>query len=451
MTLSRLGRGPATQLRTRILFVLSTGSVAALLASAGGCGGDTTDSTGAGGSGAGTVGGTAGSGGSGGSGASGGDSGRGGSGVDGGGGVGGSGGGVGGSAGSGGSAGRGGAGGTVGIGGSSGVGGTTNCSAPNLCLTCTEIASRFSYFLDGFSCGADASVTCPNLLGAGTMACEGVCTAPVKQGDLCCYGLRPAQPACGRPFSVGEEVRRAPVVARSDWQRGQTAGDRPGLDPELARALAREWEADGALEHASIASFARLTLELLALAAPSELVQGVQLASLDEIAHAELCFALAGRYRGSAVGPGPLAVAGALSDAELATLAAETVREGCVGETLAALLAAEQLAGASDPDVCVALNRIAGDEARHAELSWKIVHWAIEIGGAEVRAAARRAFESAVAAASGDSGAAEASIMDAERAAGFRAHGRLSADERRAVVRRGIAEVIEPCARALLA
>jgi hypothetical protein len=236
------------------------------------------------------------------------------------------------------------------------------------------------------------------------------------------------------------------VITRSDWQGGGGSSDGLGLERDLERALAREWELEGALEHASVASFARLTLELLALGAPSDLIRDSQLASLDEIVHAELCFGLASRYRARPVGPGSLPIDGALSAVELSTLAAETVREGCVGETLAALLAGEQLAGAADPEVRAALTRIAADEARHAEFSWKIVRWAIDTGGASVLASARQAFESAVAAASIDAGAAGAPITDAR----YRAHGRLNAQERRAVVRAGIAEVIEPCARSLL-
>jgi hypothetical protein len=312
-------------------------------------------------------------------------------------------------------------------------------------MSCEQLLQRFAYYLDGFSCGS-GSFQCPNLMGAGTMACEGVCTPPMKQGELCCYGLTPAQPACGRPFSVGEEVRRAPVIARADWQRAQSGAGAPGLDVELERLLAREWEEEAALEHASVASFARLTLELLALGAPSDLIRDSQLASLDEIAHAELCFALAGRYRGAPLGPGRLPIEGALSAVSLATLAAETVREGCVGETLAALLAAEQLAGATDPEVCAALGRIAADEARHAELSWKIVRWAIEAGGEDVLTSVREAFESALAAAR----AGYATTAGAPRDERYRTHGRLPEDERRALVHTGIAEVIEPCAQALL-
>jgi hypothetical protein len=77
---------------------------------------------------------------------------------------------------------------------------------------------------------------------------------------------------CGRPFSVGEELRIASGVARDDWAAFELA---PAfdLDEGLLADLADEWRQDAVFEHASIASFARLTLELLALGAPAELVR----------------------------------------------------------------------------------------------------------------------------------------------------------------------------------
>jgi hypothetical protein len=65
----------------------------------------------------------------------------------------------------------------------------------------------------------------------------------------------------------------------------------------------------------------------------------------------------------------------------------DTFREGCVGETLSVGLAAAQLRDATDPAVRAALARIVGDEARHAELAWDVLAWALEVGGPEVRAA----------------------------------------------------------------
>jgi hypothetical protein len=76
------------------------------------------------------------------------------------------------------------------------------------------------------------------------------------------------------------------------------------------------------LEHASVASFARFSLQLMAAGAPASLVEAAHRAALDEIEHARLTFRLASRYEGRALGPGPLPVDGSVAvDASLASLA----------------------------------------------------------------------------------------------------------------------------------
>jgi hypothetical protein len=51
--------------------------------------------------------------------------------------------------------------------------------------------------------------------------------------------------------------------------------------------------------------------------------------------------------------------------------------EGCIGETVAAVEAAEASARAADPVVRSVLAKIAEDEGRHAELAWRFVRWAL--------------------------------------------------------------------------
>jgi hypothetical protein len=131
------------------------------------------------------------------------------------------------------------------------------------------------------------------------------------------------------------------------------------------------------MEHASIAAFARFTLQLLHLGAPHDLVLGSQRAMRDETDHAELAFALATAYSGHPVGPGPLSIAGALAATSLPEVVDLVLREGCLGETLAAFEAAEAAAHCSDAGVRAVLLRIAADERRHAELAWRFVAWAL--------------------------------------------------------------------------
>jgi hypothetical protein len=200
----------------------------------------------------------------------------------------------------------------------------------------------------------------------------------------------------GRPFVVDGTARHAGVVTRADWieQAVESAID---CTPEERRQLAAAWLADAQSEHASIASFARFTLHLLALAAPPDLIGDAQRAASDEVEHAKLCFALASRYAGRSLGPGALSIEGALAAVSLTDLAVATVREGCVGETMSAVLAGERLERARDTEVRAALGRIAADETRHAELAWRTVAWAIARGGDAVRESVRLGFEGALA------------------------------------------------------
>jgi hypothetical protein len=129
------------------------------------------------------------------------------------------------------------------------------------------------------------------------------------------------------------------------------------------------------LEHASVAAFARFQLQLLALGAPANLVQGAAEAMMDEIRHTQKGFALASGYLGEALSPGPLDLSGVFSKGDAADALREAVLEGCVGETCAALEAEHAYAAATDPSVRAALSEIAEDERQHALLAWRFVGW----------------------------------------------------------------------------
>jgi len=254
--------------------------------------------------------------------------------------------------------------------GSGGMGGSGQL--PRVCFTQDQVRQKCTG--PSFMCtngtgpwDADAGFSCPSLIGAPCLVYSDL----VVQGDQCCY-LDPSGIPCGRPFLVGGELRRAPAIETADWIDEPIDGD-DSLDDRTRRALALAWLDDARLEHASVASFARFTLDLLALGAPADLVADAQRAAADEVRHAQRCFSLATRYHGEALGPGPLAVDGSIGATTLVDAAVAAVREGCVGETTASLSAAAQLDRASDTKVRVTLTAIAEDEARHAELAWRFV------------------------------------------------------------------------------
>jgi hypothetical protein len=275
---------------------------------------------------------------------------------------------------------------------------------------------------------------------------DGCCNAAVaveREGARCCYTFCQGA-CCGRPFVVEGAARSAALVPHSPWVDAAPTLDT--LDATTRTALARAWRDDALMEHASVASFARFTLQLLTLGAPPALVADAQRAALDEVDHAQRCFALAARYDGATLGPGRLDVGATLGGDTLDDVLRATIAEGCVGETCAALLAQRRAEGARDDTVRATLTKIASDEAAHAALAWRFVAWALEVGGARAQEVAREAIDRALATPPGVSDAAPG-IDDTLRSA----HGILSAQTSRMVIGEALREVIAPCARTLFA
>ncbi len=300
-----------------------------------------------------------------------------------------------------------------------------------------------------FACQT-ASDTCAS---DGDCSGSGQCFLPSGGGARSCATL-----ACttGRPFLVGGECRTAEIESRGDWARAPFA---PRLDALTARdreRLGDAWTRIALMEHASIAAFARFTLELLSLGAPPELVEASQRALSDETEHARLAFGLASAYRDRVVGPGPLDVRGTLGGENPLGIVRSAIIEGCVGETVAAAEAAESLEHTTDPAVRALLTRIMNDERRHAELAWRFVRWAFEYGTPELQLAARVGLAEAATRTVEPPEAGNDMARDGTRAHGgdeesVASHGVLPASLRRELARRVVAEIVRPCAAALLA
>jgi hypothetical protein len=143
----------------------------------------------------------------------------------------------------------------------------TSCEAPGS-------VDRDQLFIPG-KCG-DLEIV--EVLGSGTRG-----TTPTDAGELetCCYPVKvvdhdPAgECVIGRPYYEDGRALSAPLLAALP------------ADSRARRAAA--WASAGAGEHASIAAFARLALQLLRHGAPTALLSGVHQAALDEIRHSEAC------------------------------------------------------------------------------------------------------------------------------------------------------------------
>jgi hypothetical protein len=202
-------------------------------------------------------------------------------------------------------------------------------------------------------------------------------------------------------FSRGRQLRRhgevllPPVTHGDAWTRPDLA---PRVDPAVRAALAAQWRENGRTEHASVAAFARLTLDLMALGAPPALVASANRDALDEIRHAELCFGLARALDGRLESPGLFPEAArartlpALRTLALALLAVDSLVDGALHEGVSARIAARLARCCEDPAIRAVLREIAADEGRHAAHGWDVVEWCLAEGGEPVAHALRGAL-----------------------------------------------------------
>jgi hypothetical protein len=246
-----------------------------------------------------------------------------------------------------------------------------NCNDGYLCASYSGSCSA-----DGYACQqpTDNCLVDADCLG-------GTCEWDASLNKRSCTGC-----IAGRPFLVAAEARFAPVAARSDWSGSSALPRVDHLTPRERSERAAHWTKLGQMEHASIAAFARFSLQLLSLGAPAELVEATTQALADETAHAKLCFSIASAYAGCAIGPGPLDVSRSLEVTSLGQIVDLVIVEGCFGETSAVLEALEGADAASDPVIRAAYTQIAADEQRHAELAFGFVRWALERDRATVSA-----------------------------------------------------------------
>ena len=195
--------------------------------------------------------------------------------------------------------------------------------------------------------------------------------------------------AWGRPLRVRGKQLHPSLTEGADW----TSGPRPdpaGLDEPTRRALEALWLHDAQKEHASVPAFARVSWLLAAAGGPAELLTWSHRAAIEEIEHAQACFALAAGYGGRTftVEPMPELVLGGLdarTDPRI-TLAIESLSDGCQLEDFNADVAAACAEVCEEPVTRRVLETIAREERGHADLSWAVVTWLVERHRATVAA-----------------------------------------------------------------
>jgi hypothetical protein len=334
-----------------------------------------------------------------------------------------------------------------------------DCAVDQLCLCdaaegarCVHADCRSNQDCDSGECGLSASEYSGCGIGLSVAcrtvedACHGLddCIGPCIQGDgsigepagpgWVCQG----EGACGRPLIIDGALRLAAPEGRCDWSEGLQP---LAPSPAEAAALATFWSNIAALEHASVASFSKFSLQLMALGAPADLLMATQRAAADEVVHAQLAYGLASAYAQHPIGPGPLALGDLNIETDPAAIVAALVEEACVGETLGAADAAAAAADCTDPVVATVWRRIAEDELRHAQLGWRTLQWMLA-KHPETRAVAAAAFTHA-----------HDHWMARARAArpGAAMPTVLGALDRAQVHREALLKVITPCALQLVA
>jgi hypothetical protein len=202
-------------------------------------------------------------------------------------------------------------------------------------------------------------------------------------------------------FNRGRQLRRRGrvllprVVADDAWARVplEVCGSL-----ELRASLAAQWRENGRTEHASVAAFARHTLDLMALGAPPAMLAASSRDTLDEIRHAELCFSLARALDGRSESPGPFPEAqhaGGLPanrSLALAKLAVDSLIDGALHEGISARVIARLVKRCEEPSIREVLRELAADEGRHAAHGWDVVAWCLAQGGRPVAQALQGAL-----------------------------------------------------------
>jgi len=304
---------------------------------------------------------------------------------------------------------------------------------------CDSGERGLSTFDDG--CGTSYQLACRS--NADTCRSNADCAQDEQCGldyDSSNWACRTAGCAIGRPLLVDGTPRAAPARSRSDWRDAEVRPSTDGLDEATRSALAARWQSIAAMEHASVASFARFTLQLMALGAPADLLADTQRAAADEVEHARVAYAIASTYAGRELGPDVLDIGDCSIESDRHEVLRGLVEEACVGESVGAAEALATAEAAEDPVLHEVLLRVAEDEERHAALAWRTLSWMLQDADEPTWKLTQASFERAIA-------AMQRPAQDTALAAP--AHGLWSADQIASLRRRALDEVVTPCMQAL--
>lgn len=188
--------------------------------------------------------------------------------------------------------------------------------------------------------------------------------------------------------SAGTPKTASIITSRFDSTGGECDWNHWPLEHTqgATRVPSREWNTEvaeyyrkvGLAEHASVASFSRVVLELMENAAPAWLLDRTMLAAREEIHHAQMAFAVARSWSQESFHvTGMDGLIEGQKSGGLVELARRTVAEACAGETPAFLKVAVAKHFVQDMQISEYLNKVLVEEKLHASLAWATVAWAV--------------------------------------------------------------------------
>lgn len=208
----------------------------------------------------------------------------------------------------------------------------------------------------------------------------------------------------GRPYvdSDGRHVQARAVPKSSAAWSADATRDRSWI-VEKDEVLGQKWLDRAVGEHASVPAFAAFTIALMSNNAPSELVQDALSAAQDEVRHAKTSFEVASRLLGKTMEPGPLPPSSLSFGKDMKALAVAAAKEGCVDETLSALVAGLEVDYQIDLNTNISedtksflkakIRTIALEETKHSGLAWRTVRWACSVDKDACQAVQNEVFQ----------------------------------------------------------
>ena len=182
----------------------------------------------------------------------------------------------------------------------------------------------------------------------------------------------------GRPLLNNCEITLAPLIQGAGWVTcASTQEEFNGSELELSQ-VKEYWQLAAQLEHSSVASFARFTMQMLSFGVPADILLLIQKATADEVKHAQGAAQIFSILSGEQVRFGDLPLEGLTLQTSRQKLIETLIREACINETLGVAEITETLRLCKQEQVSAHLSTLLVDEMMHAELAWRSLQWLIK-------------------------------------------------------------------------